>query len=107
MKQLNLLTSILAVLPLLPIKGQKVYELAAPLNPLKIEEGKLDLGGKSPQGGSISVNNFYMSIDGKPTIPVMGEFHYSRYPRAQWEEQILKMKAGGITVIPTSLVSTK
>lgn len=44
MKQLNLLTSILAVLPLLPIKGQKVYELAAPLNPLKIEEGKLDLG---------------------------------------------------------------
>lgn len=101
MKQLNLLTSILAVLPLLPIKGQKVYELAAPLNPLKIEEGKLDLGGKSPQGGSISVNNFYMSIDGKPTIPVMGEFHYSRYPRAQWEEQILKMKAGGITVIPT------
>ena len=47
------------------------------------------------------MNNFYMSIDGRPVIPVMGEFHYARYPREQWEEEILKMKAGGVNVLPT------
>lgn len=34
-------------------------------------------------------------------IPVMVKFHYSRYPSEQWEESILKIKAGGVTVIPT------
>ena len=47
------------------------------------------------------MNSFYVSINGKPAIPVMGEFHYSRYPAEQWEEQILKIKAGGVNVIPT------
>jgi len=31
----------------------------------------------------------------------MGEFHYSRYPETQWDEEILKMKAGGIQVVST------
>jgi len=26
----------------------------------------------------------------------MGEFHYTRYPERYWEEEILKMKAGGV-----------
>ena len=81
--------------------AQKVYELTAPATPKVIRDSHLRMGGTSPTGGSISVNNYYMSIDGKPTIPVMGEFHYSRYPAEQWEEEILKMKAGGVTVLPT------
>jgi len=31
----------------------------------------------------------------------MGEMHYSRTPRATWEEAILKMRSAGITVIST------
>lgn len=81
--------------------AQNVYELTAPAKEKTIYTGHLKMGGKSPEGGSIEVNSFYMSIDGKPVIPVMGEFHYSRYPNEQWEEQILKMKAGGVNVIPT------
>ena len=34
-------------------------------------------------------------------LPVTGEIHYSRYPAEQWEQAILKMKAGGLTIIPT------
>lgn len=79
----------------------KVYELTAPATPKVVRDGHLRMGGTSPEGGSISVNNYYMSIDGRPVIPVMGEFHYSRYPAEQWEEEIVKMKAGGITVLPT------
>lgn len=81
--------------------AQQVYELSAPAKEKTIYTGHLKMGGTSPSGGSIDVNSYYMSIDGKPVIPVMGEFHYSRYPHEQWEEEILKMKAGGINVLPT------
>ena len=81
--------------------AQHVYELTAPAQPKVIRSDHLRMGGTSPSGGRIDVNNFYMSIDGRPVIPVMGEFHFSRYPADQWEEEILKMKAGGVTVIPT------
>ena len=83
------------------LNAQHVYELSAPKVAKTIYTGHLKLGGKSPLGDTIEVNSFYMSENGMPTIPVMGEFHYSRFPAEQWEESILKMKAGGITVIPT------
>ena len=81
--------------------AQQVYELSAPAKEKTIYTGHLKMGGTSPSGGSIDVNSYYMSIDGKPVIPVTGEFHYSRYPHEQWEEEILKMKAGGVNVLPT------
>lgn len=61
----------------------------------------LKLGGSNPKGDSISVNNDYISVNHQPFFPVMGEFHFSRYPHQYWEESILKMKAGGINVIAT------
>lgn len=45
--------------------------------------------------------NLYVTQGGKPIIPVMGELHFSRYPHELWEEEILKMKAAGITIIST------
>ena len=61
----------------------------------------LHLGGISKLGRSISVNSRYITRDSIPWLPVMGEFHFSRYPEAYWEEEILKMKAGGIQVVST------
>ena len=81
--------------------AQQVYELDMPVKEKTIYSGHLKLGGNNPSGERIEVNSYYMSVGGKPVIPVMGEFHYSRYPECQWEEEILKMKAGGVTVIPT------
>ena len=83
------------------LAAQDVYAIAAPEREMVPREGLLNLGGNSPAGGSISVNSFFLSIDGQPVVPVLGEFHYSRYPREQWEEQLRKMKAGGVTVVPT------
>mgnify|MGYP002070758978 CR=1 FL=1 len=79
----------------------KTYELTAPAVWQPIHSEHLQMGGTSPDGGVIDVNNFYITRDGKPVIPVMGEFHYSRYPAEQWEQEILKMKAGGVNVIPS------
>ncbi|MDB5326436.1 MAG: hypothetical protein JWM57_2005, partial [Phycisphaerales bacterium] len=37
--------------------------------------------------------------NGRPILPVMGEFHYTRYQRAEWRDELLKMRAGGITIV--------
>ncbi|UWZ86798.1 beta-galactosidase [Occallatibacter riparius] len=54
---------------------------------------------KSVSGSTLAVNSRYFVRDGKPWLPVVGEFHYARYPESRWEEEILKMKAGGIDVV--------
>ena len=59
---------------------------------------------KSPSGGILGVNSRFLTLDGKPWLPVMGEFHFSRYPRAQWEEEILKMKAAGVNIVATYVI---
>ncbi|MDF2869070.1 MAG: beta-galactosidase [Anaerocolumna sp.] len=43
----------------------------------------------------------FLTRDEKPWFPVMGEFHFSRYPRQFWKESIYKMKAGGLDVLST------
>jgi hypothetical protein len=55
----------------------------------------------SPTLGQLSYNNVSLLRDGKPWLPVMGEFHFSRYPANEWRDELLKMKAGGITVVAT------
>jgi hypothetical protein len=59
------------------------------------------IGGRSPDGHAIAVNNRYLTLDGKPWFPVMGEFQYSRFPADQWECELLKMKAGGVSIVST------
>ena len=65
------------------------------------EVGFLNMGGVSPYGHRLSVNSRYLILDGKPWLPVMGEFHFARYPEKYWREELLKMKAGGIQVVAT------
>ena len=69
------------------------------------ESGYLQMGDsgadRAPGGRVLSVNSRYLTMDGKPWLPVMGEFHYTRYPERYWEEEILKMKAGGIQIVST------
>ena len=90
-----------ALVALTGCRASKVYEISAPSEPMVVKTGHLDVGGTSVTGGSVEVNSYYLLIDDKPVVPVLGEFHYSRYPREQWEEQLRKMKAGGITIVPT------
>lgn len=42
--------------------------------------------------------------DGVGWVPVSGEIHYSRVPRARWRERLQLMKAGGIDVVSTYLI---
>jgi len=81
--------------------GQNEYSINIDVPEKKIVTGHLDLGGTNPQGERIDVNSYFITKDGKPFFPVLGEFHYSRYPSEYWDESIKKIKAGGINIITT------
>jgi beta-galactosidase len=59
---------------------------------------------RAPDGDTIGVNSEYLTLNGKPWLPVMGEFHYSRYPAARWEEELLKMKSAGVQIVSTYVI---
>ena len=40
-------------------------------------------------------------LDGKRVVPVMGEIHYSRLPDDEWQQEVKKMKEGGVTIVAT------
>jgi hypothetical protein len=79
-----------------------VVDATAPAPPP--ETGYLRLGTSTASGGhTLGVNSQYLTRDGQPWLPVMGEFHFARFPKARWEEQLLKMKAGGVQIVATYL----
>lgn len=45
----------------------------------------------------------YLLRDGKPWLPVMVEFHFTRYDCAEWELELRKIKAGGADIVATYL----
>lgn len=52
----------------------------------------------------LTATNLYLQQREKPITPVVGEFHFARYPHEQWDDEIKKMKAGGITIVSTYLM---
>lgn len=65
-------------------------------------EGYLQLGSvRSPDGTTLGINNRYLTLNGKPWLPVMGEIHYVRVPNRDWDEELAKIKASGVDVVAT------
>lgn len=58
----------------------------------------------SPSGHAIGINSMYLTMDSHPWLPVMGEFHYSRVPESEWEEELLKMKSAGVQIVSTYVI---
>lgn len=65
--------------------------------------GHLHMGGTNPAGERIDVTSLYLTRGGRPWIPVMGEFHFSRCCSSEWETELCKIKAGGVNIISTYL----
>ena len=51
--------------------------------------------------GSYGANGYYLTKDGKPWYPVMGEIHFSRLSEYLWRDAVAKMKAGGVQILAT------
>ena len=74
-----------------------------PYEPSKLLVNHLNLGGKNPEGEEINVTSLYFTRGGKPILPVMAEYHFSRDSRASWHKELAKMKAGGVNIVSTYL----
>ncbi len=84
---------------------------AAAVEPLRIDlttpappalSGHLGLGQTNAPGGhTLWADSCCLYRDGQPWIPVMGEFHFTRYPEQEWRSALLKMKSGGIDIVAT------
>jgi len=56
---------------------------------------------RPPDGTTLTVDSASLRLDGRPWVPAMGEFHYSRYPADEWRGELLKLKAGGLDIVST------
>lgn len=68
--------------------------------PVSVERDFLALGdGGVGPAGTLAVNSRCIERDGKPWMPVMGEFHYSRCPASEWADELHRMRAGGVDIV--------
>lgn len=63
-----------------------------------------EFSGKSPDGRTVGVNNFFLELNGKPKFFICAEMHYSRTNESMWEDHIIKMKLGGVNIISSYLI---
>ncbi|MBU3155829.1 beta-galactosidase [Clostridium estertheticum] len=77
------------------------YEINLKNTKKNITKSNLKLGGVNPNGDKISFTNYYMEKNGEPFFAICGEFHFSRYDERYWDDEIIKMKMGGINIIAT------
>ncbi len=76
-------------LSLLGTEAQKAYPLGEAFH------------GRSKDGTELSVSSCCMERDGKPFFGVSGEFHFSRMEPGRWEDELIKMKLGGVNIVAT------
>ncbi|MFT3782932.1 MAG: family 43 glycosylhydrolase [Nibricoccus sp.] len=80
---------------------------AAPLTltlpvPTPPESGYFKMGAsRRPDGRMLTIDSQSLRLDGRPWLPVMGEFHFTRYPQSEWRDELYKMRAGGIDIVAT------
>ena len=78
--------------------------VAVPAAPPSPASGFLNLGHFQHPTRSLTVNSRHLAIDGRPWLPVMGEFHYSRCPDDEWAEELAKIRAGGVQVVASYVI---
>ncbi|MDT7838484.1 beta-galactosidase [Aquabacterium sp. OR-4] len=68
------------------------------------ERDFLNLGHHGRPGRSLAVHSQGLELDGRPWLPIMGEFHYSRCPADEWPLELAKLRAGGVTVVASYVI---
>jgi beta-galactosidase len=69
--------------------------------PARVVRPAVAMGDPDGTARAIALTDRYITRDGQPWIPVMGEYHFSRDDASVWETELRKMKAGGIDVLAT------
>jgi len=93
------LAAVLASVEFIAEAAPLAIEIKTPPPP---ETGYFKMGtSRRPDGSELTLNSRNLLLNGKPWLPVMGEFHFSRCPETDWRDELLKMKAGGVDIVST------
>jgi hypothetical protein len=88
-----------------PALGQTLLSVDASAPTPAPRDGLLRMGSAvAPHGEVVGINNRYLTLQGHPWLPVMGEFHYSRSPVDSWADELAKMKSAGVDVVATYVI---
>lgn len=84
----------------LPCKAERLLGVdATQPTPVPLT-GHLKMGAaRDPQGHTLTVTSQYLALDGKPWLPVAGEYHYARSLAADWDNELRKMKSAGVDIV--------
>jgi glycosyl hydrolase family 35 len=77
------------------------YTIAIEGDSKRIFSGHIRLGGSNPTGEELRLTNYYLERNGVPFFGICGEFHFSRYDRRFWEDELIKMRMGGVNIVST------
>lgn len=81
-------------------KANELFTVDVSQKGLQVNENALPAwGGKNKSGDVVTANNYYFELNGKPLAIVAGEMEPQRYPVEEWEDAIVKMKAGGLNTV--------
>ncbi len=64
-----------------------------------IYKAPINMGGCNAAGQELAIMNYYLTLGGNPFFAVCGEAHFSRMNPELWEDEIIKMKQGGLNII--------
>lgn len=99
LRKLGLTACLTALVSTLAVADSYTITIADPKPPVT---GGYKMGEvRNPDGSTLTMDSNSLLLNGKPWTPVMGEFHFTRYPENEWREELLKMKAGGIDIVST------
>ena len=54
-----------------------------------------------PLGSEVTWDRHSLMFDGRRACLVMGEAHYSRIPESEWQQEVRKMRQGGVNIMAT------
>lgn len=84
----------------LPARSQPAHRIEISRTQSDRQESLFRMGtAASPSGATLQFDPKGVWYNGQLTLPVMGEFHYARFPDSEWRRELLKMRAGGITIV--------
>jgi beta-galactosidase len=82
-----------------PSTPQREYVLDLKQSTRPVTSDDVQMASAAAQEGALAFTDYYVMQNGHPCIPVMGEFHASRFPRQYWQDELRKMRAGGVTIV--------
>jgi hypothetical protein len=112
-KKSALFTGAAVSLPLLPAFAADTNAPAAPAatnlltldasaRPAETSSAGFKMGtATAPGGHSLTLDSRSLLRDGQPWIFISGEFHFTRCPEPEWRDELLKIKAGGVSLVTT------